>query len=176
MKTVKFVFFQWKIFRKRKIRSKLTQKKNLFMFSKRKVDFTYSKCDPYVQLCVLLFENTDDLISFRKLIKIKLDNLKEQTIHVKHRLTQNSRNNMKPLLQQKIRHLYNVSHVNIANDLVKTVDRSIFSSVHTTLTTLNAQSELLSLGSLIYLFSLVCCFDNRAYDSMLAANLQEQLK
>lgn len=47
-----------------------------------KVDLTYSKCDPYVQLCVLLFENTDDLISFRKLIEIKLDHLKKKTTNV----------------------------------------------------------------------------------------------
>lgn len=37
---------------------------------------THSESDPYVQLRVLLFEDTDDFISFRKLIEVELNNLR----------------------------------------------------------------------------------------------------
>lgn len=43
---------------------------------------TYRQCNPYVQLCVFLFEDTDDFISFGKLIKIKLDNLNDKSYKI----------------------------------------------------------------------------------------------
>lgn len=38
---------------------------------------THRQSDPYVQLCVLLLQDTDDLVSFWELVKVKLDNLKD---------------------------------------------------------------------------------------------------
>lgn len=39
---------------------------------------TYGECDPDVQLCVLLLEDTDDFISFWKLIEVELNNLRNK--------------------------------------------------------------------------------------------------
>lgn len=37
---------------------------------------THRQSNPYVQLCVFLFQNTDNFISLRQLIKIKFNDLK----------------------------------------------------------------------------------------------------
>lgn len=39
---------------------------------------THRQGYPYMQLCVFLLQDTDDLISFWQLVKVKLDNLQDK--------------------------------------------------------------------------------------------------